>query len=290
VSFPNFISTKPDDAGQVIVTFAQPVSNLVFYAVGVDKLSGTFAFVDLYRNGSVTPSNTFAMNGIFNPTVGFTSGSLNNIDKVVIRGITDAAGIGFDDFSFTESADVKITNPRITATLNGTTQKSLAGANIVLTAVPTPGVYAGGTYSWSFTGPTYSVTSGCQNSPSCTIRPTATGTLIAKVTYNKNGMEVTPTVNINVTIPSLSQFYASMSPDELNRNDGCGGYFPAVTHSISCYIPGGQEVGIVWSATANIPSGPYLSDPAESGIKFVQAVDPYIKRLNNGNRDCIQGG
>jgi hypothetical protein len=67
----------------------------------------------IYRNGSVTPSNTFTMNGNFTSTVGFSSGSLNNIDKVVIRGITDPAGIGFDDFSFTVPADVKITSGRV---------------------------------------------------------------------------------------------------------------------------------------------------------------------------------
>lgn len=151
VSFPNFISTKPDDAGQVIVTFQQPVSNLIFYAVGVDTLSGTFAFVDLYRNGSVTPTNTFAMNGFFSTTVGFSSGSLNNIDKVVIRGITDAAGIGFDDFSFTVPADVKITSGRANGYLNGTTQNALLGADVALNASAVPGAFAGGTYSWTCT-------------------------------------------------------------------------------------------------------------------------------------------
>jgi len=285
----NFITTKPDDIGLVIVTFSQPVSNLVFYAVGVDRLSGTFAFVDLYRNGSVTPTNTFAMNGIFNTTVGFTSGSLNNIDKVVVRGITDAAGIGFDDFSFTVPADVKITNPRITGSLNGTAQKSLVGANIVLNAAPTLAAYAGGTYSWSFTGPAYSVSSGSQSASSITIRPTATGTLTAKLTYTKNGMEVTPTVNINVTIPTLTQFGADMLPDELNSNQFCGGN-AGVTHSIGCWQPPeGPENGIVWTATANIPSATYLSDPAESGIKFIQAVDLFIKFMKDGNRNCITG-
>src|SRR5262249_39132980 len=152
--------------------------------------------------------------------------------------------------------NANITNPRVSGGLDQTNQKSLVGANIVLNSTTSQG---GGTYSWTLTGPSYSVTSGCQSSSSsCTIRPTNTGNLTVKLAYTLNGATVTPTVNINVTIPTLSEFYAYMSADEVNRNQGCGGR-SGVTHSIGCYM--GADAGIVWTATANVPSGTYLSDP-----------------------------
>jgi hypothetical protein len=285
VSFPNFISTKPDDTGQLIVTFAQPVSNLVFYAVGVDTLSGTFAFVDLYRNGSPVPSNTFALNGVFSTTVGFSSGSLTNIDKVVIRGINDALGIGFDDFSFNVPADVQITNPRANGSLNGTTQSSLLGANVTLSGAPKPGAFAGGTYNWTLTGPAYSITGGSQNSSSITIRPTNVGTITAKLTYTRNAVSVSPSVNINVIMPTLTSFWGDERPDQLNRNLGCSDT-EGVGYTLGCQR-GEVEDGIIWHATAQIPVGSYLSDPAEAGIKFVQSGSIYRKRLLDGNAQCF---
>ena len=44
--------------------------------------------------------------------------------------------------------------------------------------------------------------------------------------------------------------------------------------------------GTIWHATVQISAVTYLSDPAESGIKFLQAASAYRKRLLNGNIDC----
>jgi PKD repeat protein len=94
-SLPNFVSTIPDLTGQLIVEFAQPVSNLTFYIIGLDSFFNPFAVVDVYRNGSFYGSYTIYGNGTY--TVGFTGGALDHISKIVVRNITDPAGVGFDD-------------------------------------------------------------------------------------------------------------------------------------------------------------------------------------------------
>lgn len=130
-SFPNFISTLPDVSGQMTMEFTEPASNLSFYIIGLDTLSGPFGRVDVYRNGAY--STTYILNGVFNTTAGFSLGSTTNITKIIIYGLTDPAGIGIDDVAFTLAADVKITSARVSGYLNGTTQQALVGADIALT-------------------------------------------------------------------------------------------------------------------------------------------------------------
>ncbi|HYX30155.1 MAG TPA: PKD domain-containing protein [Pyrinomonadaceae bacterium] len=144
---PNFIDTKPDDTGQTVVTFQQPASNLSFYIIGIDVFFDQFAVIDVYSNNSLYGSFPVFGNGTWTKSISF--GTLDNINKVVIRNITDPLGVGFDDFSFTVPADVKITSGRINGYLNGTTQNALLGADVSLIANPLPGGFAGGTYSWS---------------------------------------------------------------------------------------------------------------------------------------------
>jgi hypothetical protein len=290
-SYPNGIvaTSSSWNAEDLYVNFPTPVSGLSFRVLGTQG-GGSSWLVDIYSNNSYYTSIWF--NGSpFGPTTVNLSG-IPHITTIFIRYAYNCSPscifyypLYYDDFTFTPEITANITNPRVSGGLDQTNQKSLVGANIVLQSTTTQ---SGGTYSWNITPTTFSYSSGSQSSSSVTIRPTATGTYTAKLTYTVNGATVTPTVNIDVIIPTLSQFSASMAPDELNRNDGCGGY-SGVTHSIGCYIPGYQEAGIIWSATANIPSATYLSDPAESGIKFVQAVDPFIKILRDGNRDCLSG-
>jgi Tol biopolymer transport system component len=295
VSFPNFISTKPDDTGQLIVTFQQPVSNLVFYAVGVDTLSGTFAFVDLYRNGSVTPSNTFAMNGNFTATVGFSSGTLNNIDKVVVRGVNDALGIGFDDFSFTVPADVKITSGRVNGYLNGTTQNALLGADVALNASPLPGAFGGETYNWSC------VPSPCpilttNNSSSVTLRTnelsSVVGNYTVTVNYNKSGVTTSGSFTINSILPTLTSFTAtSQVAPSIWRPFSCVDQHPnADPHATSQWwfakgcTAANSSVGINFHAKVDVDS--FVSDPTKSGVKYVQAYSTYRKIMSRGIR-CL---
>ena len=139
--------------------------------VGVDAFFNQFGVLDVYQNGALYV--TYPIYGNGTSTVGGTL-SLTNISKIVVRGITDPAGIGFDDFTFSVPADVKITNARVSGHLNGTTQNALAGADIALNASAVPSGFAGGTYSWTFTGP-YALVGGSVNSSSVTIRSTNAG-------------------------------------------------------------------------------------------------------------------
>lgn len=289
-SFPNFISTKPDDTGSLIVTFQQPVSNLVFFAIGVDRLSGTFAFVDLYRNGSVIPSNSFAMNGNFTPTVGFSSGPLNNIDKLVVRGITDTAGIGFDDFSFTVPADVKITSGRVSGYLNDTNKNALLGADVALSASALPGAFSGGNYSWTCTSASLpnkcSIISG-QNTSSVNLRAnevsSAVGNYTVTVNYTKGQTSTSSSMTINSVLPTLTSFNATQIAASIHKPFQCLSHgFPDVIqwfYALGCYP---DSVGIQFSS--HIHTEPYISDPNRSGIKYLQAVSAFRKHMARGTR------
>ena len=285
-SSPNFINTKPDDTGQVIVTFTQPVSNLVFYAIGVDTLSGTFGFVDIYRNGSPTPSNVFALNGVFSATVGFTSGSLSNINKIVIRGITDPAGIGFDDFSFNIPADVKITSGRVNGYLNGTTQNALLGADVALQASPLPGGFAGGTYAWTCTPSSStlcSIVAGA-NSSSVTLRMNEVGTFTANVSYTKSGVTTSSSMTVNSILPTLTGFTAQQGNGLVTMPGQCNSPDSFWWYRLGCIPP--QDIGMHFTTTVHAPT--FISDPSQSGIKYVQAVSGLRKKVSRGLR-CITG-
>lgn len=276
---PNFACTWPDISGQVIVEFSRPVSNLSFIILASDAFFNQFALLDVYRNGAF--SNTFGISGNGTSNVGVTLGTMNSITKIVIRNINDAAGVGFDNFTFT-LPDVKITNSRVSGNLAGTLQNALIGADVALTANGTP---AGGTYSWSFTG-SPSIVSGAANQASVGIRWTQQSTFRATVTYTKDGSTATAFVDVNNRMPALTNFTATEASDRIARDQFCSNLPAGVTYTLGCY-QNGPEDGIIWSATAQIPSLIYLSNPAQSGIKFVQAVSDYRKRLRDGNLQCF---
>lgn len=271
---PNYIVTKPDDAGQTTVEFTQPVSNLTFYMIGVDAFFNQFSILDVYRNSALYA--TYPVYGNGTRTVGVNLGSLTDISKVVIRGINDPLGIGFDDFTFTIPSDIKITSARVGGYLNGTTQNALLAADVALNATPVPSGFAGGTYAWTFTGsPT--ITTGI-NQSSVAVRWNQTGTYRATVTYTKNGASTSGFVDVTVVLPLLTSFSAvSVASDQANRNSGCS-FLNGSTYTLGCWA-GTADDGIIWNSTTQIPSGPYLSDLAQSGIKFVQVINTFRKRL-----------
>lgn len=199
--------------------------------------------------------------------------------------------IFYDDFTFTPDFDVRITNARVSGVLNETTQKALAGADIALNASVVPSNQTGGTYSWTFSGPS-EVVGGSINSSSVTIRSTDTGTLTAKVSYTKNGFTASGTVTINAILPSLLSFTTQVATDQITRDQRCSGFPPAflgAQYSFGCYQAGGPDDGIIFTAKAQIPSGQYLSNPAQSGIKIRQLISQFRKRVNdtgNGNIEC----
>lgn len=272
---PNYIVTKPDDAGQTTVEFTQPVSNLTFYMIGVDAFFNQFSILDVYRNNALYA--TYPVYGNGTRTVGVNLGSLTDISKVVIRGINDPLGIGFDDFTFTIPSDIKITNARVSGYLNGTTQNALAGADVALNATPIPAGFAGGTYSWAFSGPVQSV--GSLNSSSVTIKSLDVGTITGNVSYTKNGLTATASVTINAVLPSLTNFTAQQGTDLVAppgqcRSDNFWWY------KLGCVLNG--QIGMNFSSSVHAPT--FISDPSQSGIKYVQAVSAFRKKNRVGLR------
>ncbi len=200
----------------------------------------------------------------------------------------ETGGLTFDDFTFnTPPLRIDIQSPRISGSLNGTTQKALVGADIKLQATPS---FSGGSYSWTFTGPAV-IVGGSASSSSVTIRSTNVGNIVAKMSYAQGGSIVSETVNINAILPSLSSYSAQQESDILITTDApgpCIGMIPGrVTWLMGC-LPFAE--GITFNATAVISSGPYLTDPAQSGVKYVQAVSAMRKaRFNSGTMECLTG-
>ena len=64
---------------------------------------------------------------------------------------------------------------------------------------------------------------------------------------------------------------------------------PSVVYSSGCAPYNGTPDGFLWSAQAKIAPGQYLSEPAQSGIKFRQAISLYRKTRHRGNTLCWTG-
>ncbi|HEX8772278.1 MAG TPA: DUF4214 domain-containing protein [Pyrinomonadaceae bacterium] len=281
-SAPNFISTIPSTNTEVILDFIQPVNNLTFYIIGVNDY-GVFAKADVYQNGSSTPQATISLSGYYNTYPFFYNfSSYTNITKLRFHSITDTAGIGFDDFDFVipDVQKVEISNPRVGTIANNSTQNALLGANVDLQAKITPAGLTGGTYQWFIAAP-YQLASGTINDPSIRIYWTQPGTYQAQVTYTRNGVSVSSTIYVNVVLPTLNSFTAQQNEDLLGPGGFCGpGTF---LWSLGCRALTGGE-GINFTTTVQIPSASYLSDPAQSGIKFVQAISA-MRKVRNSGRD-----
>ncbi len=260
------------------IEFTQPASKVNFFFIGLDTLSGQFGRADVYVNGSY--SITYTLNGVFNSTGGFSLPSTTNVTKIVIHSLTDPAGVGIDDLTFTIASDVKITNPRISGSLNGTTQTALLGADIQLNATPIPNGFAGGTYSWSFSGP-YAISLGSQNSSSVTIRSINTGTLAASVLYTKNGITATASVTINAVLPTLTSFTAEQGLDLVSPPGQCLPD-PFWWFKLGCLEH--SQLGIHFTSRVHAP--PFISNPTQSGVKYVQAVSTFRKWNEVGVR-CL---
>jgi uncharacterized repeat protein (TIGR01451 family) len=94
-------------------TFPQPVNDLKFYIIDCDNF-GTIGLMDIYQNGVLTrPNVPIPGGGGSHPPIPFDAhaAGINDITKVVIHNITDAAGLTFDDFSFTITAPTPTPTP-----------------------------------------------------------------------------------------------------------------------------------------------------------------------------------
>lgn len=277
---PNFVWTSPNITAQMIVEFSAPVSNLSFYVIGLDVFFDQFAVLDVYRNNA--PYAAFPMTGAGTSTRQFSLGALDNITKIVIRGITDPAGIGFDDFAYTMQADVKITSGRVSGYLNGTTKNALVGADIALNASALPGAFSGGTYSWTCAPVNLCSIIQGPNSSSVTLRSLNVGTITANVSYTKSGLTSTATMTINSVLPTLTNFTAVQTADRVSAPYTCGDDFGHIFWRYALGCPKIGQLGI--SFVGHIQTNAFISDGSQSRVKFVQAVSTFRKRMERGMR------
>jgi Domain of unknown function (DUF4214) len=173
--------------------------------------------------------------------------------------------------------NVTITNPRIGSIPPQSTQAALLGADIVLGSSVTP---TGGSYSWTFTGP-FSISGGSTSSSSVTIRSTDVGTITAKLAYTANGVQVAPQFTINVVIPTLQSFTGQQGSALVSPPGTCGFTDTFWRFKLGC-VP--SIPGLHFTTTVHAPN--FISDPTQSGIKYVQAVSAYRKQVKGGNLLC----
>ena len=258
--------------------FQYPVSNLTFFMIGVDSFFNQFGVIDVYRNGAFHATFPIFGNGTF--TVGHTLGSITDISKIVIRNLTDPAGVGFDDFTFTIPWKIRISNSQVNGFIEGTTQNALPGANITLLGTALPTAFSGGIYSWSLTGPVLALSA--TNNSSVTFRSIDVGTITATLTYTKDGVTKVSSVNINSVLPTLATFTAVQGGDFVTTAGACNAVDTFTWYRLGC-LP--QTTGINFTTTVNAPSS-FISNPAQSGIKYVQALSSLRKWTERGLR-CL---
>lgn len=268
------------------VTFTKPVNGLQFAVGGIDAPFGTVALLDIYQNGGFVGTRAIPSLGIFQNVIivvgkqdRFPAG-LDNVTKIVIRNITDSSGIVFDDFIFNvpNPPQVNITSPRVGGNLQGTTQNALIGADVRLQANASQG---GGSFSWSIAGPHQHISTSA-NGTAVLVRWTEVGTHRATVSYTLDGVTTTSFVDVRVVEPTLGTVGVVEEADQVSRN--CEPAIGSTSYGLGC-LP--NSTGIDFITQAVIPNVAYLSDPAQSGIKYVQGISIFRKILNKGNNICV---
>ena len=103
---PNFICTGPAGGSitctaDTYVMFATPVSGLTFDGLGINNTQANVAQVDVYTNGVFNSTVIIpgAGQGLSPETIDLSA--FTGVTEIHIYNITDAAGIGWDTFSFT---------------------------------------------------------------------------------------------------------------------------------------------------------------------------------------------
>lgn len=283
-----------DHFAPLTVEFTKPVRGLKFFVAGIDN-TGTIAQLDVFQNNAFAftmsiPGFGWGYNTWINlgPTTTYPNG-VNNVTKIVVRDITDAYGVSFDDFGFTpeEALTVNITNQNVSGSLNGTTRNAMPYADVRLQANASP---AGGAYAWTFTGPV-AVTGGASNSPSVTIKTTNVGTVTARVTYTLNGASASGGVTVNSVLPTVLNFSQSQGADWIKQaftSSPCENSLTPALYALGCNSTPStplEQQPMRLSATVVAP-GNLISEPSQSGAKVVQAVSGFRKVRRRGNTLC----
>lgn len=281
--------------GEVFVDFVGVPVNKLSFSILNSRSLGHLAYVDVFID--YVYAGTYEIFGTARPFAPLLVDlrNLNRVTGVRVRQVQNFNGpfvtnTYYDDFSFVPDISLSITNPRVPGALQGTTRKALLGGDVRLQANASR---PNGTYSWAVSGPHQHVSTSADQT-AVLVRWTETGTHRVGVTYTLNGVSVTSHVNVNVVAPALTSFTANKAGDRLVGDDECVGFGPndPAAYMLGCPSPPPEPdnplnvPGITFSAAAQIPPGPYLSDPAQSGIKFVQLVSMMRKALVYGSTVC----
>ena len=124
----------------IYLDFTVPVNNLSFSLLNVNQ---TTLYAWVYVNRLFYGYYTFTYNGNFSLVRVNDFAGIQNITGIQINPVNWSPVYGYqplyyDDFTFVPNFDVKVTSTRVAGTLNGTTQKALVGADILLNSSTVP--------------------------------------------------------------------------------------------------------------------------------------------------------
>lgn len=250
------------------------------YILPVSNYWCTTTRFDRYSYYNASPS----VGGNYGPSQTFTGYDPGYISGACVLGWLY---LGKTTQTFTSPPAINIINPRVTGVLNQTVQNALVGADIALNTNIVPSNLSGGTYSWTLSGP-YVLTGGTANSSSVSIRSTNVGTITATVTYAKSGYQtVSSIVTINSVLPTLTSFTAAQGRELIVRPPGCGYQDSFVRYRLGCMTSSPYpDNGMQFTARIKAPDS-YISDPAQSGSKYVQIGSSFRKQIRDGSVQCI---
>ena len=110
------------------------------------------------------------------------------------------------------------------------------------------------------------------------------GPITAKVTYTLNGVSVTASVSINSILPTLTSFTGQQGPDVVARPNACAS--PEFEPPWWFYRLGCGSLTPAMNFTAQVHAPTFISEPSQSGVKYVQAVSALNKYTQRGLR-CV---
>lgn len=183
-----------------------------------------------------------------------------------------------------------------TGDLSDQTRSAMLGAQVELTAdvilngSPVSGPSRTGTWSWSADGGLRKFQFDTDPSKYFIIWNTE-GAHSVSVTYTSpEGCQITKSMTVNVTVPTVTQYTGDMMPERLTTsNEACSELLGRDLFSLGCAHPDPTttEPGITFRATAKIPDDS-ISNPLQSGIKFVQIVNLYRRRTTaSQGTECL---
>jgi hypothetical protein len=286
----------------VFMDFLLPVNNLRFKVLGSINPTYPACKVDVYVNYNYY--NTYNVYGSGNPYYGavpvnFDLGSLSNITGIHIHSVHNTycdnircywGVIYYDDLAFTPDLNINITNPRVSGNLQGQTKKALIGADVTLNAAANR---AGGTYSWNVAGSDLvkQVVSTSADGKTLVVRWTEAGTYRVTSSYRLNGITTSSYIDVNVIMPTLASFVGTQVPDRVKTGNQCYTgllYTVYPYHTLGCLRTDvTNDPGITFRAKVVIPNETYLSNPAQSGVKFIQKVSAYRAMYSLGSISCV---